>query len=353
LLNAGSSMTYLTGLSFHLSERPVVGIFRKDGVPLLVLPELETEKTSNIGFDAQIHAYGEDTTTWQRAFQRASDEARLDFATIGLEPERFRVLELRYFEHAAPRAAFVDGAEALSVLRARKDADEVARIRRAVHIAEKALERVLSHVTPGITERELASRLTAYLLEGGSAPRLPFSPIVAFGSSTANPHAVPGDRPLAEGDLLLVDWGANAEGYFSDLTRMFSYGPVPDDLHRIVHIVREANSAARDAAAPGRTAGQVDRAARAVVENAGFGSRFIHRTGHGLGLDVHEPPYIRANNDVVLEEGMTFTIEPGIYIPQLGGARIEDDVVVTNNGAESISTISRKLVDVQSAPDYV
>lgn len=351
LLNAGPSLTYMTGLHVHLSERPVVAIFRADGVPGLVLPELEQRKLEGLPFEVRAHVYGEDPSTWAKIFRRAADEARLDFRRIGVEPQRFRLLELRLIEEAAPRAAYLDGGEVLSALRRLKDPYEIERVHEAVHVAEGALRRTLGAIRPGITEKALASELTMRLLEAGSAPELPFPPIVAFGDSTADPHAVPTDRALRKGDLILIDWGANIDGYLSDLTRMFRYGSLDDELGAIVDVVRAANEAARQAARPGVLTADVDHAARSVIEQAGFGPQFVHRTGHGIGLETHEVPYIRAGGGVTLEPGMIFTVEPGIYLPGRGGARVEDDVIVTDDGLETISSLDRGLVDVFKAAD--
>lgn len=350
LLNAGPSLRYITGLDFHLSERPVVAILRPDGVPSIVLPELEAGKLAALSFDMHVFTYGERPASWEHAFRQAVDEAHLDYRRVGVEPGRFRVLELRYVEEAAPSAAYLDAEVVTATLRSKKDEREVGHVRRAVEIAEQALRQTLARLQPGITERQAASVLTSNLLQHGSEPDLPFSPIIAFGPSTANPHANPSGRRLEEGDLVLVDWGARAHGYASDLTRMFCWGQPSDDTARLVEIVAEANAAARAAIAPGATVASVDAAARNHIKASGFGEQFVHRTGHGLGLDIHEAPYIRADADTILEVGMVFTVEPGIYVSGLGGARIEDDVLVTPDGAETLSTLDRRLTDL-SRPD--
>ena len=172
---------------------------------------------------------------------------------------------------------------------------------------------------------------------------MPFSPIVASVPNSANPHAFPGDRQLARGDLLIIDWGANVGGYYSDLTRTFAIGQPEDEMKLIAQTVMWANTAAREIAGPGKAAQEVDRAARKVIEDAGYGQYFIHRTGHGLGMEVHEAPYIREGNPLRLEPGMTFSVEPGIYIPGRGGVRIEDDVVITDQGLQSFSDLPRGL----------
>ncbi len=340
-LNPGPTLTYLTGLHFHLMERPVVGLFTAQGEAALVLPQLEQEKTAT--WEGRVFPYGEDPTTWGTAFRRALDTLGLSTARIGVEPTRLRVLELRFLEEAAPQAAFLSGAEVIAQLRLRKDEAEIAAMRRAVAIAEAAFQAALQAFRVGMTERELAAEIVIQLLRHGSEPELPFQPIVAAGPNAANPHATPTDRPIQPGDLVIVDWGANHQGYFSDLTRTLAIGQVDAELERIARVVAEANAAGRAAARPGLPAGEVDRAARRVIAEAGYGDFFIHRTGHGLGLEVHEPPFLYTENRQPLAEGMTFTVEPGIYLPGRGGVRIEDDVVITAQGSETLSTLSRAL----------
>ncbi|HEX9680384.1 MAG TPA: M24 family metallopeptidase, partial [Anaerolineales bacterium] len=210
-------------------------------------------------------------------------------------------------------------------------------------MAQVALEAALARIRVGMTEREFATELTLELYRAGSDPELPFAPIVASGPNSAMPHAVPTDRRLQSGDLLIVDWGASVRGYFSDLTRTFALGDVDPELERIHRLVVQANSAGRDAVRPSATCASVDAAARQVIESAGYGAAFPHRTGHGLGLEAHEPPFIRGDNPVVLEPGMTFTVEPGVYLSGRGGVRIEDNIVVTEAGADTLSDFPREL----------
>jgi Xaa-Pro dipeptidase len=173
---------------------------------------------------------------------------------------------------------------------------------------------------------------------------MPFTPIVSGGPNSANPHAVPTQRRLQAGDLLVIDWGASWEGYFSDLTRTFAIGEPEPELWGVARTVLEANLAGRAAAMPGVPASAVDTAARAVIEGAGYGPYFTHRTGHGLGMDSHEEPYIRGDNDQLLTPGMTFTVEPGIYLPERNGVRIEDNVAISTDGCDTLSSLPRELI---------
>ncbi len=177
----------------------------------------------------------------------------------------------------------------------------------------------------------------------GAQSDLPFAPIVAAGPNSAMPHSTPSTRKLQSGDLLIIDWGARYGGYASDLTRTFGIGELDDTAIEIHNLVQAANEAGRKAGRVGGTCASIDLVTRAVIEDGGYGDYFTHRTGHGIGLECHEDPYIRNDNEQVLAPGMTYTVEPGIYLPGKNGVRIEDDVLITEEGAVSLSTITREL----------
>jgi Xaa-Pro dipeptidase len=196
-----------------------------------------------------------------------------------------------------------------------------------------------------MTERELAAIWDAEMNKAGGAPS--FGTIVASGPNSANPHHSNGDRAFQSGDLIIMDGGAWHTGYASDITRTVALGEPSAEARRIYGLVQAANAAGRAAAArPGASGASIDQAARQVIADGGYGPQFIHRTGHGLGLEVHEPPYIVGGSDDALIPGATFTIEPGVYVDGVGGVRIEDDVVVTEDGAESLTTFERDLIVV-------
>jgi len=342
-LNPGPTLTYLTGISFHLMERPVVLLVAQGREPALVLPEFEKGKAEAMPYKIQCFTYGEDPTEWDEAFRQAASALDLDGKRIGVEPRQMRLLEHGYVRRAVANAEFPDASEALASLRLRKDEAEVTAMRRAVQVAQSALEAVLPAVKVGASERQLASLLSMELLKQGSDPELPFAPIVCAGPNSANPHASPSERRLERGDLLLVDWGARVDGYISDLTRVFAVGEADPELRKIAEIVLRANEAGRLAGKPGVPCGSVDMAARSVIEAAGYGPYFTHRTGHGIGMEVHEDPYMRGDNMSMLYPGMAYTVEPGIYLTGRGGVRIEDDVVITKTGAEALSDMPRDL----------
>ena len=343
VLNPGPTLTYLTGLRFHLMERPVVLLVARGKEPVIVLPELELPKANLFPYKVNAFAYGENPSDWDAAFRKAVSSLGLDGKKVGVEPRQLRLLEYQYARAGAPEADFPDASEVLASLRLCKDQTEVEAMKRAVKVAQDALEATIPSIKIGMTEKEIASELTIRLLKHGSDPELPFPPIVSSGPNSANPHASPSDRKLQRGDLLVVDWGATVDGYISDLTRTFAVGQVEPEFKKIAEIVLKANEAGRVAGKPEVPCANVDKAARAVIEQAGYGKYFTHRTGHGIGMEGHEEPYMRGDNMQMLQPGMTYTVEPGIYLPDRGGVRIEDNVVVKKDGVEVLSNMQREL----------
>ncbi len=342
-LNPTPSLLYATGLHFHLMERPIVALFAADGRIALVLPELEIAKLTGIPYDVEAFPYNEDPTTWTDVFRKAVNFLDLDGKKIGVEPLGMRLFEHSHLQAAAPNASFPDATETMASLRIRKDVEEIASMRQAVKIAEAALEATLPMIRIGVSEKEIAAELVSQLLKNGTESPVPFQPIVSGGPNSANPHATPSERKLQQGDLLVIDWGATNNSYVSDITRTFAIGEVDPEYLKIHEIVQRANAAGRAAAKPGLPASVVDIAARKIIDEAGYGEYFTHRTGHGIGMEGHEAPYMRADNQRILEVGMAFTVEPGIYLPGRNGVRVEDDLVITEDGAESLSTLPREI----------
>jgi Xaa-Pro dipeptidase len=342
-INPGPALTYLTGLRFHLMERPTLLLVSKTKAPVLILPELEIGKVNLSRIALTPVTFADDPSQWHSAFTSAVEKAGLQHAKIGIEPTRLRFMELNYLQKAAPSAQFLGAEPLFSDLRLCKDSLEIKLMREAIRIAQDALEATIPFIQIGRNEKEIASELVVNLLRQGSESDLPFAPIVAGGPNSANPHSVSTDRPLCSGDLLLIDWGGTYEGYFSDLTRTFAIGPVEPELRTIYETVKEANAAGRAAGKAHIEASAVDIAARGVIEKAGYGKYFTHRTGHGLGMDEHESPYMFGTNKQILLPGMVYTVEPGIYLPEKGGVRIEDDIVVTETGCETLSSFSREF----------
>jgi len=336
----GANLRYLTGLNLHLTERPLVFFFPREGRLASLLPTLEVPRIeAHLAFDVELFAYS-DKEGHQPAFERACRALNLAGKRLGVEFLNMRVLELRHLEQYAPGCQMLDAGGVLSELRMIKDAEEIEHIRQAIHITEQALQKVADAIQPGRADLEIAAELKIAFLRAG-AQGMSFEPIVVVGPESASPHARPSGRLIEPGDLIVIDCGVTCQGYVADITRTFAVGPIAPRLKRVYEIVKEANAAGRAAVRPGVPAQDVDRVARQVIVQAGYGEYFVHRTGHGLGLEVHEPPYIVEGNEELLRPGMTFTIEPGIYLPDQGGVRIEDDVLVTTQGAETLTTFPR------------
>ncbi|MFN2216856.1 MAG: M24 family metallopeptidase [Anaerolineales bacterium] len=343
VLIPGASQVYVSGLHFHLMERPVVLILKRGGSQAIVLPELEIQKLSDLPYEIAQYPYGENPEDWNKVFQNVISALKLDGKKIGMEPLSLRMLEYGFIQAAAPNATFQDAQDLISSLRLTKEEGEIEALREAVNIAQNALESTLPFIKIGMTEKQVAGELSSQLFRSGSEPEFPFSPIVSAGLNGANPHAVPTNRKLTEGDLLVIDWGARADGYISDLTRTFAIGEIDPEMIKIHQIVQEANAAGRAAGEPGKPCAAVDIAARDVIEKSGYGKFFTHRTGHGIGMESHEEPYMRGDNMKLLLPGMTYTVEPGIYLPGINGVRIEDNMLVTQTGSESLSSMERKI----------
>ncbi len=345
-VNAGQNFTYLTGLNFYRNERPAIALFVPGKPVTFIIPNFEASKAEAVTFPVQIFTYEENPSLWHIAFEKAIAALNLENSRIGVESGELRVFELRLLEMAAKNATFPSADAIINSLRVCKDNDEIAAIQKAVDIAQEAFLATIKRIKIGMTELELASELTLQLLLAGSDVEIAFSPIIASGPNSANPHATPSERRLEIGDVIIIDWGARHNGYISDLSRTVYLGRCDPEMEKIAKISEEATIAGCRAVRPGVAAGEIDRAARDVIERAGYGAYFKNRTGHGIGLDVHEEPYLFGENHQVLVPGMTITVEPGIYLKGHGGVRFEDDVVVTADGATVLSNLPRQLIAI-------
>lgn len=343
LIVPGANMRYFTGLNFHLSERPIIAFITPDGALSLIAPQLEVPQL-NVWPDLEARAFAwTDTDGYRGAFRQAIEELGLRGKTLGVDGMTMRVTEWLAFLEVDPSLRIKPVERDIIKIRAIKTPEEIELMRQATRRSEAALDKLLAWVQPGMTERQIAARLTDELAAQGCSG-LAFESLVQTGPNSALPHGNTTDRVLQRDDLLLIDYGGTVDGYPADITRTFCLGTPTAEMQTIYDTVLAANEAAKAVVQPGVAMGAVDRAARDVIEAAGYGQYFIHRTGHGLGLDVHEPiPQIAAGVEDVLEAGMAFTIEPGIYIPGMGGVRIEDNVVVTAGGADVLTVYPRQL----------
>jgi Xaa-Pro dipeptidase len=337
----GANMKYFTGLDYHLSERPIIALFTGDDFSLIV-PELEVPQV-NVRTDLEARLFvWTDKEGFQGAFEAATEALGLRGKTLAADDKTMRLFEWMAFLEADPTMKLEEVGKDLLWIRSQKIDDEIASMREAVRISEQALDNVLPQIKVGMTEREIASMLDNELLRLGTQG-FAFKALVQTGPNSALPHGNTTDRALQEGEFLLIDYGGMYQSYPADITRTFCLGAPTPEMQRIYDTVLAANRAACAIAKPGLECGEVDKAARDVIEAAGYGEYFIHRTGHGLGLETHELPQMAAGVEDELKPGMVFTVEPGIYIPGLGGVRIEDNVVVTEDGAEILTNYRREL----------
>ncbi|MBC8099645.1 MAG: aminopeptidase P family protein [Armatimonadetes bacterium] len=337
----GANLMYYTGLHYHLSERPIIALFAGDDFSVIV-PEVEMPQLSARP-DLEARAFiWNDKDGYQGAVEAAVAALGMQGKTLGADDKTMRLFEWMAFLEADPTMKLEELGGDLLRLRSRKDADEIAAMRQAIAISEQALATTLPQIQAGMTEREIAALLDNALIALGTHD-FAFRALVQTGPNSALPHGNTTDRALQAGEFLLIDFGGMFNHYPADITRTYCLGEPSDEMQRIYDAVLAANRAACAAARPGVECGAVDAAAREVITAAGYGEYFIHRTGHGLGLETHELPQMAANVEDVLEPGMVFTVEPGIYIPGMGGVRIEDDVLVTDDGVDVLTSFPRTL----------
>lgn len=337
----GANMKYMTGIDFHLMERPVLCLFFPEREPMFTLPDFEQSRLAGLDVDSITYTDGKQLPgeVLQSALARLDDLP----TSVAVEFLNMRVFEYQLLLSGLDKTDVHNADLIMSKLRERKTEAETSAMRQAVAISETALMEVLSTVEPGITEQQLANQLKSAMTRHGGE-HLPFEPLVLSGERSAMPHGETSNRTLETGDLILIDYGTSKNGYISDITRVFYLGePSNEQIKGIHQTVQAANEAGRAAIKPGIPCEEVDRVTRAVIEQAGYGEYFIHRTGHGIGMEAHEEPYIVEGNTKLLQPGMTFTIEPGIYIPGIGGIRIEDNMLVTETGSETLTSLARGI----------
>ncbi|HEX3509437.1 MAG TPA: Xaa-Pro peptidase family protein [Candidatus Dormibacteraeota bacterium] len=329
------SIAYLTGFHAEPHERLMALAVQSEGATLVV-PALEQERAATNRDQAVVLAWRDGENPYAAVREALGRHARL-----GVEKEHLTVKAAEDLAEAVGARELVDVAPEIRRLRRIKSPAELEKMARACAITDSVAEEVMQTMLPGQSELELAMRVGAAISARGAAPS--FETSVQSGANSAIPHHDPGGRRLEAGDLVLFDFGAAFEGYRGDLTRMAVVGAPTARQREIYALVLRAHDAAIEAVRPGVTTGQVDAAAREVIEAGGFGAAFFHRVGHGLGLEVHEDPSLDPASDTALEPGMVFTIEPGIYLPGWGGIRIEDDLVVESAGCRVLTRADRSL----------
>ncbi|MDY6821392.1 MAG: aminopeptidase P family protein [Deferribacterota bacterium] len=340
LLLPGKNLYYLTGIDLNISlDRPFVYILdTSDAKSYIIAPKLhEAEIDKNMFSDCKFYTDLEDPFDIISSFFKAN-------SSIAVEKN----IPLYIYDNISKKAnletiTYIDSI--ISDERKIKDNIEISNILKAVYIVDETFERLVKEPLKGKCEREIAA-LIEYIMKSLGAENYSFETIVAVSENAANPHHKPGERTFNEGDSLVIDFGAIYKNYCSDITRTIFCGEPPEKVKNIYNIVKEANEKAIDAIKLNNEISIIDKAARDIISNHGYGDYFIHRTGHGIGLDVHEAPVISLNNNENVLEGMVFTVEPGIYLPEELGVRIEDDILITNKGANILTKSTKDLLIV-------
>jgi len=340
LITPSPDYAYLLGYRPPALERLTCLVLPATGVPTVVLPRLEEPLAR--------HELGElagevELVTWEETddpFRLVRHLLSGATGRVGVQDQMHARFVLR-LRAALDPVELVEAGPSISALRRIKDAGEIDRLRAAAVAADAAMDQISAEPLAGRTEAEVSRRINELLLAAGNESA-DFA-IVASGPNAASPHHEAGQRVIGAGDALVLDIGGTLGGYCSDTTRTAIVGESPAEFAELYEVLRLAQAAACDAVAPGVPAEAVDAAARDVIAEGGYGDRFIHRTGHGIGMETHEEPYLVAGNAEPLQPGHAFSVEPGIYLDGKWGARIEDIVVCTESGGESLNTSSREL----------
>ncbi|MGT2948318.1 M24 family metallopeptidase [Streptococcus devriesei] len=332
------SINYLTGFYSDPHERLMLLFLFADTEPLLFLPELDALRAKSI-VDFPVVGYIDSENPWAKI---KSLLAKTDYSKVALEFDHLNVSKFKGLEHIFS-GQFTDLTPLINQMRLIKSPDEIRKLLIAGGLADKAVQIGFDHISLDACETDIIAQIEFGMKKQG-VDKMSFETMVLTGSNAANPHGIPANNKIENNSLLLFDLGVESKGYVSDMTRTVAVGQ-PDPFKKdIYNICLEAQLTALDFIKPGVTAAQVDQAARAVIEKAGYGEYFNHRLGHGIGMSVHEFPSIMAGNDLVLEEGMCFSVEPGIYIPEKVGVRIEDCGYVTKNGFEVFTKTPKELL---------
>jgi D-alanyl-D-alanine dipeptidase len=337
VVSPSRDLAYLTGYDPMPLPRPTLLVLRPGGDPVMLVPKLEQAlaAASPLGEHLELVPWRDGSDPYEAAASLLAGATRIAVA------DRLWATHLLGLQGALPDAAFLPASPVMGRLRAVKDEHELGALRRAGRGADETFRQVLTMPFQGRAEEDVAHDLAELLVRNGHA-RADFT-IVASGPNAASPHHEPGGRTILPHDAVVMDFGGELAGYFSDTTRTVVVAEAPDGFEQAYAAVQEAQAAAVDAVRPGREAQEIDRTARTIIESAGYGERFIHRTGHGIGLELHEPPYMVEGDRTVLEPGMTFSVEPGIYLDGRFGIRIEDIVAVTADGVERLNRSTREL----------
>ena len=340
-LTSTENVFYCSGFYSDPHERLLALAVFPDAEPFLICPGMEKEDAKNSGWTGEILGYSDVENPWEMAGQAVSKRG-ITVKNLAVEKEHLNVERFEKINELFHTPSLTAAEEKLRLMRMVKSEDEMKKIREACRLADFAVEIGSSEIKEGRTEMEILAKIE-YELKKAGVSQMSFSTMVLTGTNAASPHGNPGDTAIKKGDLVLFDLGVVFEGYCSDITRTIAYGSLNGKQQEIFDTVLRAEEAAAAAVKPGVSCADIDRIARSLIADKGYGEYFPHRLGHGLGISVHEYPSLTETNPLLLQEGMVFTIEPGIYVPGTAGVRIEDDVYVTADGAEILTKFPKRF----------
>lgn len=326
------NVAYFSGYKSEPHERILALLVFKDFPPFLFVPALEKEDALNSAWEYDVVGYLDHENPWQLIHQAVEKQIK-NLSMLAIEKDSLTVSRLEKLQNMFTEAVFPDISPKIQGMKLLKTKDEIKKMIAAGKWADKALEIGFKAIKEGVQEQEIVAKIE-YELKKMGIKNMSFETMVLTGDNAASPHGVPGSRRIQKNDLVLFDLGVVHDGYTSDVTRTVAFGEPNEKAKEIYQIVLNANEAALSAVKPGITAGALDKIARDIITDAGYGEYFTHRLGHGLGRSVHEFPSIMEGNDFVIQEGMCFSIEPGVYVPGIAGVRIEDCLYVTADGCE-------------------
>ena len=342
-LAPGPNMYYLSGFLEEPSERLLALIVPQSGDPLFIVPELYEQQVRTFSWVDKLICW-KDSQDPNAVLSSTMGQVAAKRPTIAVDSRmwsRFLLMLLTL----APDSRYLDAGLVMNPLRIKKTPEEIALMSRSAEIADAVFTETAKECKEGMTERQLSAKLVNELRRLG-ADSVGYEPVASSGPNAALPHCRSGDRKLQRGDLVVMDYGCLYRGYNSDITRTVAVGGCDNERKKAYSVVRSAQEKAYEAALEGVEAQSVDKTAREIIEAAGYGQFFVHRTGHGIGLEIHEEPYIVAGNSMRLDEGMAFSVEPGIYVPGHYGVRIEDIVVIQAGRARRLNNCTRELITI-------
>ncbi|WXB87739.1 Xaa-Pro peptidase family protein [Metabacillus sp. FJAT-53654] len=344
-IQSKENVFYLTNFYTDPHER-LMGLFLfKNTEPFFVCPQMEARQAKEAGWNYEIVGYGDHENPWELIHQFLIKQ-KLTIQTLAIEKEVTSYSRVESLLQIVKPSQVVPVENILNEFRVIKDEKEVSILKQAAELADYGVQVGINALKDGVTEMEVLATIE-YELKKKGIREMSFSTMVLFGEKSGQPHGNPGGKKLSEGDFVLFDLGVILDGYCSDITRTFVYKTYNEQQKRIYDTVLKAQLAALQSSKPGIRIGDLDSTARAIITDSGYGDYFPHRLGHGLGINVHEYPSMSHTNDELLKEGMVYTIEPGIYIPNIGGVRIEDDVLITNNGFETLTKFPKEFTIIK------